>query len=218
MRKIILLITTVTLFFSLIGCSETTNTIPSTVLSKPTGISTNTDALLSSKITPMEGDTIENVSGSLEYYDLEKLIQQSETIAVGKVISISATLENKANIYGSEYSFYRDVIIQCNKMLLGMSDNNLLAIRVNGGRIDSHVLDVDYEPVFTIGEEVVVFVYHPTYTMIPVPEGIEPDDYYRVTGLLQGKYEYTDGNANREGVSIKINAIEQQIVALTTTR
>jgi hypothetical protein len=70
---------------------------------------------------------------------------------------------------------------------------------------------VEDEPVFNLGEEAILFLTKVPQPNIP-PEGIVSDDYYRVTGAMQGKLGYRDGQViTPEGNTITISELKEKI-------
>ena len=74
----------------------------------------------------------------------------------------------------------------------------------------------DVDPEFTVGEEVLLFLYHPQARFIQnVPEGIDSRSIYKVTASIPGKYELTNGIiTNWKGDKFDISEIEQKIASI----
>lgn len=119
----------------------------------------------------------------------------------------------------SKTTIFTDVIIQAEEYLFGEPQTALIAVRVEGGRvIDDRgvetVMRVDAFPVFDLGEEVALFLSRIAQPNIP-PEGFESANYYGVTGAMQGKCGYKDGNmVILEGNSVALSEIEQKIASI----
>jgi len=152
---------------------------------QPTG-----PAYTSTDFTPLPGDTIQQVSGLMVQMTLDDLVSQSDSIVIGKVIEIREP--RWTNEHFGPRTIYTDVIIKPERFLLGFKADKI-AVRVEGGRIGITAMLVEDQPVFNLGEEMLVFLTRPVDLNLVVPEGIGFTDYYNVTGLLQGKWGYNKG-------------------------
>ena len=80
-----------------------------------------------------------------------------------------------------------------------------------GGSVDNITMWVEDEPVFNLGEEAVLFLIKTAQHNIP-PEGFESANYSTVTGSMQGKLGYRDGQMiTLEGNKITISELEKKI-------
>jgi hypothetical protein len=69
------------------------------------------------------------------------------------------------------------------------------------------------EPVFNLGEEVVLLLFKPSESMEP-PPGFESVNYYRVVSGILGKGEYKNDSMIREvGDQFAISEIEKEIAS-----
>jgi hypothetical protein len=168
---------------------------------------------LSTRVTLQSGDTIEKISGLLVPYNLNDLILHSDAIVIGRVTDI---LPAKHGVVPGGISIiYTDVIVQAGRYLYGEPESERIAIQVWGGRIGNIVMLVDDEPVFTLGEDIVVLLFRPPYELGPIPDGVDALSYYHITGACQGKFAYRCGIAYRFPFKIvTICAIERKVAEI----
>jgi len=150
------------------------------------------------------------MSGIIVDFTLDDLIQHTDTAVIGKVTEI---LPVKKDEFKSSYLLiYTDVVIQPERYLYGKSEADYIAVRVDGGRIGDTVMVVEDEAEFTVGEECVVFLTHPTYAHT-APEGFSDDNYYIV--WADAKYNILDGIlVNGSDKKFALSDVEQQIATI----
>jgi hypothetical protein len=187
------------------------------ILSLTLGCSTlfNSTKLPSTKVSVLPGDNVQNVSGLLPRLNTEELIKYSDAILIGKVIEVLPP-RNGTDIPPEIPIIYTNVKLQVSRYLYGQSDSNIVSVRVRGGKIGNEVMSFDVEPIFTVEDEVLLFLYIPdNYELLPVPDGIGPADYYKVTGLALGHWAYKDGNATDYfNQTFEVSSIEQKISSI----
>ena len=110
---------------------------------------------------------------------------------------------------------YQDVIVQTERYLYGEPESEFVAIRVLGGKIGDTYFISDVDPEFTVGEEVLLFLYIPPKEFIEtVPEGIDPRSIYKVTASIPGKHEFKGGIlTDYKGQTTNISTVEEKIAA-----
>lgn len=169
--------------------------------------------ITTTRIEPKLGENVTMSSGLMIRLTLDDLIEKSDAIVIGKVVDIFPSRSGTEPPGSSYLKIFTDVIIETERYLYGEPQSKYIAVRVMGGRVGEMVMWVEDEPVFNLGEEVILFL-----TRIPAsipPEGIESENYYRVTGAMQGKLGYKDGNMiNLEGGSFVVSEIEQKIASI----
>jgi hypothetical protein len=169
------------------------------------------------KVTPVPGVTaIIGASGSFPAFTLDELITHSDTIVSGKVTDILPDKQGKDPRGMIPEIIYQDVIVQAERYLYGEPESEFVAIRVLGGKVGDTYFISDADPEFTVGEEVLLFLYVPPKEFIEiVPEGIDPRSIYKVTASIPGKYEFRDDIAtNYKGKKTDISEIEQKIASI----
>jgi hypothetical protein len=175
----------------------------------------------STHFTPLPGDAIQMVSGLMVQITLDDLVNQSDTIVIGKVIEIREP--RWTNEHFGPRTIYTDVIIKPERFLYGFKMDQI-AVRVLGGRTGATAMIVEDQPVFNSDEEMLLFLSRPVDLNLVVPEGIEFTDYYNVTGSLQGEWSYIKGRVtDLIGNTQDIAAVEARIAelkpeALTTSK
>ncbi|MDD4860348.1 MAG: hypothetical protein PHR56_09155, partial [Dehalococcoidales bacterium] len=167
--------------------------------------------ITTTRVEPEPGDNVTMSSALMVKLTLDDLTAKSDVIVIGKVVDIFPSRSGTEPLWSSYLQVFTDVIIETERYLYGEPQSAYIAVRVTGGRAGEIVMWVEDEPVFNLGEEALLFL-----TRVPQPnfspEGIVPDDYYRVTGAMQGKLGYLDSQAvNLGGESFTVSEIEQKI-------
>ena len=148
--------------------------------------------------------TIE-VSSLVEYLSPEDLAKKSNLILIGSVKEILPARWNTPDGKPPENAFegsglndviYRDVVISVDQYLKNPLSSNEVVVRMLGGTVGNLTLDVEDEPSFEPGEDVLLYLVEDTK---PATKDLEPE-HFRVTGSFQGKYTLTgDGKAVKSG-------------------
>lgn len=167
---------------------------------------------LSTRVTVQPEDTVEEISGLLPQLTVDDLILHSDAIVIGTVTDI---LPAKYGVVPGEISIiYTDVIVQADRYLFGEPKSERIAIQVWGGRIGDIVMLAEDEPVFILGEHIVVFLARAPYEVVS-PDGIDALSYYKVTGACLGKFAYRCGIAYRFPCKIVTTcAIEKKVAEI----
>lgn len=169
------------------------------------------------KVTPVPGGTaITGASGSFPAFTLDEVITYSDAIVLGKVADILPARKGKDPRGIRPEIIYQDVIVQAERYLYGDPESEFVAIRVLGGKVGDTYFISDADPEFTVGEEVLLFLYVPPERFIQnVPEGIDSRSIYKVTASIPGKYEFKDDIATSyKGETTDISEIEQKISSI----
>ena len=175
---------------------------------------------LSTRVTVQPGDTVQQVSGLLPAFTLDDLILHSDAIVIGTVTDI---LPAKPGVMPNGHPIiYTDVIVEVDRYLYGEPKSERIAIQVWGGRIGDTVMLVEDAAVFTVGEDIVVFLFRPPYEVASIPDGVDALSYYQVTGTCFGKFAYqaTGGAVNNgwvkefPGQVVAISAIEEKVAEI----
>jgi len=156
--------------------------------------SSNDGVLTNNAVTRQPNDNALVMSGLLEPMSLDDLIDDSICIIIGKVVQI---LQPIRGTDGPDIPIiFTDIVIEVKQRLFGQITSGNVAIRALGGRIGNEVVLVEDQPIFTVGEEVLVFLSQPTtYQLTPVPGNFHSTEYFKVTGAVQGKWDVKDGVA-----------------------
>jgi hypothetical protein len=201
-------ISTLCLLFGIIGCSNNnTNTWT---------INTNADTYITSTpgdvyFTDESGQYI-TVNISFMRFDLNEFVEVSDVILEGQVIDILPSQIGFSPVYYSDHPIiYTDIIIKVDKYLYGYFQPEKIAVRITGGRIENKIFITEYEADFSKGENVLLFLFRESnYEMTPVPEGIEPQAYYKTMRLYQGKFTIDGDKAtNLRGDMISVSQTER---------
>ena len=174
MLSYILLVLLVLLLTSLMSCGEEVTTTPA---SEPTlsPVQTPTQTPKTTKVTPVPGGTaIVGASGSFPAFTLDELITHSDAIVLGEVADILPARKGEDPRGIRPEIIYQDVLVQTERYLYGTPESEFVAIRVLGGIVGDTYFIADVDPEFTVGEEVLLFLYVPPEEFIQnVPEGID---------------------------------------------
>jgi hypothetical protein len=152
------------------------------------GLDNGLSSPLSTQVTLQPGDTVQQISGLMREFTLDDLILESDAIVTGKVADILPA--RNGTTWDGKPTIYTDVIVQVDRYLYGETKSERIAIQVGGGRIGNTVVLVEDEPVFTLGENIVVFLYRLRYELGFIPGVIDSLSHYGVTGLCMGKFAY----------------------------
>ena len=182
----------------------------------PTTAPAPTQTPKTTKETPEPGGKgILGPSASFPAMTLDELITHSDAIIIGKVADILPARKGKDPRGMMPEIIYQDVIVQTERYLYGEPESEFVAIRVLGGKIGDTYFISDVDPEFTVGEEVLLFLYIPPKEFIEtVPEGIDPRSIYKVTASIPGKHELKDGIlTDYRGETTDISTVEEKIAA-----
>jgi len=173
--------------------------------------------ITTTKMEPKPGESGMSVSALMIRLTLDDLIEKSDAIVIGKVVDIfpSRKVDGKpedATIGVAEpWNIITDVVIKVESCLYGQSISPYIAIMVRGGRVGDMGMWVEDEPVFNLDEEVALFLNR-MQDDISTPEGFSRAEYFRITGSMQGKLGYEDGQMiTLEGDTINTSELENKI-------
>ena len=170
--------------------------------------------ITTTRAEPKPGDNVTTSSALMIRLTLDDLIEKSDAIVIGKVVDIFPSRSGTEPLWSSFLKIFTDVIIQTESYLYGEPQPAYIAVRVMGGSVDNITMWVEDESVFNLGEEVALFLDQMKSDITP-PDGFESAEYYRVTGAMQGKLGYKDGDmVNLEGNSVTFSEIEQKIASV----
>jgi len=172
------------------------------------------------KVTPMPGEkgTI-GASASFPVLPMEELIRLSDAAVIGEVTDILPAKRAKNPAPVPPEIIYQDVIVQVKQYLFGGHGSEFIAVRVLGGKIgNEYFLAEGVDPEFTVGEEVLLFLYVPpadTVYVGAVPEGTDPHSIFKVSTSIPGKFQLKDGIAtNYKGETADISIIEEKVASV----
>jgi hypothetical protein len=168
--------------------------------------------ITTTKVEPKPGESVARGSASWVRYTIDDLVEKSDTILIGKVVDIFPSRK----VDRPPWEVITDVVIEVERYLYDQPQSAYIAVMVPGGRVGEIVVLVDSQPVFNLGEEVALFLYRlQTEVAPPPPDGFERAEYYMVTGSMQGKLGYSDGNmVTWEDDSVALSEIEQKIASI----
>jgi hypothetical protein len=186
----------------------------------PAPVSSPVQAPRTTKVIPMPGDkgTI-GASGSYPVLPIEDLITMSDAIVIGEVTDILPAKKAKNPAPAPPEIIYQDVIFRVERYLSRGSAEELIAIRVLGGKIgNEYFLARDVDPEFTVGEKALLFLYVPpaeTVFLGAVPERINPGAIYKVTTSIPGKFVLEGSTAiDYKGQRTELSVLEEKITAV----
>lgn len=125
--------------------------------------------------------------GSLPYYPMDFLAQKSAYVIRGTVEEMKP-VPVTFNEFGSPQVF-TDVVLNVKEDLHKRYTDEQITVRVRGGTSEGYKIISDSSPIFSIGENVLIFVADKE------PTSIYGDNYY-VAGLKLGKYFISNGIAH----------------------
>lgn len=176
--------------------------------------------ITTTRATPEPGDNITRSSALMIKLTMDDLTEKSDAIAIGKVVDIfpSRKVDGEPMDINTDvvepWDMITDVVIEVERYLYGQPRSSYIAVMVRGGRVGETVMWVEDAPVFNVGEEVALFLYWMQSDITP-PEGFDRAEYFRVTGSMQGKLGYKDGNmVNLRGDSFAVSEIEHKIASI----
>lgn len=150
------------------------------------------------------------VSALVEYMNPDMLAKESDLILTGSVKEISPARwntpdgeqpTNALEGLGQEEVIYRDVVISVDKYLKNSLSSNEVVVRVLGGTVGNLTLDVEDEPSFELGEDVLLYLVEDTYLATKV---LGPE-HFVICGCFQGKFSLTeDGKAVSKGETVEL--------------
>jgi hypothetical protein len=122
---------------------------------------------------------------------VNQLAAEADTIVL-------ATVTNQVSAWNAEHTaIYTDVTIEIDEAIKG-SPGEAVTFRIAGGIVGEIGMRTSNDPVFSDGEQVIVFL------------GTEIDPV-RVVGLFQGKYTVTNGTVTKDGQTIAVADFMQAI-------
>lgn len=201
----ILYLLVATMFFS-ISCSSSSIAHNSNQIS-PSGTIENSERK-STEVTLKPGDNSITINSLYPQFSLESLIGESHAIVIGEVKDVLPSIEVEDQSRPGEKMIYTNVMIEVKECLLGELDSRIIAIWVRGGRIGNNVMIVPDEPVYTVGDEITVFLRHTNPYYLP-PDEIVSTNYYYVFAGIQGKYEYRSKDKQMIGWDDKLFSISE---------
>lgn len=144
---------------------------------------------------------------------LEDLAKRADAVLIGKVVDILPSREVADWEFMDHHTIVTDVVIEVEQYLYDGSGSKYVTVAVLGGQIGEMRIWAEDQPVFDLGEEVLIFLSDSEEEWkIPSPEECVSGDFYMVTGSRQGKLGYRDGQViTPEGNSITISELEKKI-------
>jgi hypothetical protein len=217
MRKIVIGMLVVFLLSLLVACDK--ETTPATAPAPAPGPPL-TQTPKTTKFTPLPGEKgIIGAAGSYPLLPIEEIIRLSDAGVIGRVTDILLAKRAKNPAPVPPEIIYQDVIIQVKQYLFGGHGSEFIAVRVLGGKIgNEYFLAEGVDPDFTVGEEVLLFLYVPpadTVYVEAVPKGTDPTTIYKVSTSFPGKFLLEDNTAiNFKGETMDISIIEEKVASV----
>lgn len=160
------------------------------------------------------GITTQYVSGLLAPKDEDDLIRESSLVIHGKISGQSEAFKI-VPVFGDSPSIFTDYYVEIFDVLRGEVGDvtQPISVRVQGGIADDLEVVAEDAPEFTVGDEVLLFLYQPNMGAAYNTEG----DYYYVLGLSQGAYfkeDNTDTYSTELNIDIVLSEFAEEINAL----
>ncbi len=131
------------------------------------------------------GDSVIRGFGLLPEFNLDTMIEKSDVVALVTVESVLGCDWNQE--YTTSPVIHTNVALKVDRYLGPELPYEKLCLRLPGGRIGNAVAIMENTPVFTEGEQALVFLYQPPYEMSPVPAGFAREAYFLLGAY--GKFE-----------------------------
>lgn len=132
------------------------------------------------------------IYGSIPHFSEDELILNSELIISGKVTDIKESRwSNPYNLDGKRNVLQTDIEVEIKDIIYGEYKNNTVIVRIDKGYDKKERVNYisDGYPDFKNDEEVLLFLSRDDGDLKT------DEDYFVVTGMLQGKWNITDGKA-----------------------
>jgi hypothetical protein len=144
--------------------------------------------LPTTRVAPQPGDIISRSMGLSHQFSLNEFVRSSDAIISGKVTEI---LPSREGIWAKQEVIYTDVVIEPLFYLYGETQARRIIIRVMGGKVGNRIMWSEDQPVFTLGEQSMLFLSHfPDGLWGSVPGGEDALNFYGVVAGDQGKFKY----------------------------
>ena len=127
------------------------------------------------------------VDGQLPALTVDDLTKKARFIIIGTVAENSEPIVSVDDRLAMTKA-YTDVIINVDRDLKGEYSDKQIKVRVQGGETDTTKVVSEIDPVYNIGERVLVFVNDKE------PSSVWGDNYY-TAGMALGKYRLVNGKA-----------------------
>jgi hypothetical protein len=164
---------------------------------------------------PQSIDTV-IISGLLAEKDVPRLIESSDAIVSGTVVSKDSPIKIRP-VSGGDNSLFTDYYVEIETVFTGVSavtdgaDSSVIAVRVQGGTIDELNVIVEEAPALEVGETHLLFLYNPGHGGGYNTAG----EYFYVTGASQGAYaHHADGGdwvSQFNGSALSFESLQSQI-------
>ncbi len=216
MKKSFIVTVLIMLVVVLIACAAPSAPVPAPAPSPPAPstmpppTSYPNHGINTTSVEPRPGESGIIVSGSMVRYTIDDLVEKSDTVLIGKVVDIFPSRQ----VDKPPWTVITDVAIKVERYLYGQSQSTYIVVMVPGGRTEEMVVRVSDQPAFNLEEEVALFLYLQVSGITP-PGGFNRDEYYMVTGSIQGKPSYSDDiMVTWEGEQFTVSEIEQKIASI----
>ncbi len=162
------------------------------------------------------GDSGISTHALMIHLTLEALAERADAVLIGRVVDILPSREVADWEFMDHHTIVTDVVIQVERYLYGGSLSPYVTLAVLGGQIGDMRIWAEDQPMFDLGEEVLLFLSDSEKGWkIPAPQEFVHGDFYMVTGSRQGKLGYRDGQViTPEGNSITISELENKLAEI----
>jgi hypothetical protein len=204
-------------FLNYLGESHTQPSPVATVDDQPSPVATVDDQ--PSSVATVDDQVVDTiaVSSSLVAKDVPQLIESSDIIACGTVVSKNAPIKILP-VFGGDFSIFSDFIFEIENSYLHANatpENSSVSVRIHGGTVDGLNVIVEEAPVLEVGGKYLLFLYRPGrgggYNTV--------GDYYYVNGASQGIYIMNENEYTRQlsGTNIEIEVLQSLIAEYEAT-
>lgn len=156
------------------------------------------------------GIETEKISGQLPDYTIEEWAERSDLIVHGTIVDVSDPYEIES--VAGERSIFTDYMIEPQTVLRGNTKEDMITLRMHGGRLGRKETIVEDNPDISVGDEAVFFLWQPNMGGGFNTAG---NDYYYLRGFQV--YFKTDDPTYFEtdrGVGLDLDAFPQQLATI----
>ncbi len=157
-------------------------------------------ALGSFALTLDDEPTSSHMTNSSYLQNLDEISEIAEYAIIGTVEKMTPVRVDMPK-ESDEDRVYTDVTIKVKEDLFGKYTDEQISVRILGGQANGFTMTTDFEPKFTIGKDVLVYVSE-------ISDGYTYNDYRFVVGHSQGTFDDNGDRYDNQKSTISIDKTE----------